>query len=47
MGQTIDCREAEARLQDFLKQELTPELAVEVRGHLDRCRRCFDPSLAG
>jgi len=42
MGQTIDCREAEARLQDFLKQELTPELAVEVRGHLDRCRRCFD-----
>lgn len=41
MGQPIDCREAEARLDDYLKQELTPELAVEVRAHLDRCRSCF------
>jgi len=37
----IDCREAAARLQDFLKQELTPELAAEVREHLERCRPCF------
>jgi anti-sigma factor (TIGR02949 family) len=42
MDQPIDCREAEARLQDYLKRELTAELAVEVRTHLDRCRRCFD-----
>jgi anti-sigma factor (TIGR02949 family) len=41
MGERIDCREAEARLQDFLKQELTPELAAEVRDHLVRCRGCF------
>jgi anti-sigma factor (TIGR02949 family) len=42
MRDPIDCHEAAARLQDFLKQELTPELAAEVRAHLDRCRPCFD-----
>jgi anti-sigma factor (TIGR02949 family) len=42
MAHPIDCREAEARLQDYLKRELTVELAVEVRHHLDRCRRCFN-----
>ena len=42
MSQRINCREAEARLQDYLKRELTPELAIEVRIHLDRCRPCFD-----
>jgi anti-sigma factor (TIGR02949 family) len=41
MSEAINCREAEARLQDYLKQELTPELAVEVRDHLVRCRGCF------
>lgn len=41
MAESIDCREATARLQDYLKQELTPGLAVEVRQHLERCRRCF------
>jgi anti-sigma factor (TIGR02949 family) len=41
MGEPIDCAEAEARLQDYLKLELTPELAVEVRDHLIRCRGCF------
>lgn len=41
MNEPIDCREAEARLQDYLKLELTPELAVEVRDHLIRCRGCF------
>ena len=34
-------REAEARLQDYLKRELTPELAAEVQDHLIRCRGCF------
>jgi anti-sigma factor (TIGR02949 family) len=41
MDDSIDCREAHARLQDYLKQELTPELAAEVQAHLDRCRPCF------
>ncbi len=41
MGDPIDCGEAEARLQDYLKQELTPELAAEVRDHLIRCKGCF------
>ena len=31
MSEAIDCREAHARLHDYLKQELTPELAAEVR----------------
>jgi anti-sigma factor (TIGR02949 family) len=42
MGEPIDCREAVARLQDYLKRELTPALATEVKDHLLRCRGCFD-----
>ena len=41
MGEPIDCREAAARLQDYLKQELTAELEAEMRAHLERCRPCF------
>jgi anti-sigma factor (TIGR02949 family) len=41
MSDAIDCREAHARLQDFLKEELTPERAEEVAAHLERCRPCF------
>ena len=41
MSDAIDCREAHARLQDFLKQELTPEVAAQVLAHLERCRPCF------
>ncbi len=41
MSDRIDCREAGARLQDFLKQELTPGLAAEMRAHLEKCRPCF------
>jgi anti-sigma factor (TIGR02949 family) len=37
----IDCQEAMAHLNDYLKQELTPELAAEIRRHLQRCRECF------
>ncbi|MFL5403015.1 MAG: zf-HC2 domain-containing protein [Gemmatimonadales bacterium] len=37
----IDCDEAIAHLHDYLKQELTPELVIEVRQHLERCRDCF------
>jgi anti-sigma factor (TIGR02949 family) len=42
MGEPIDCRKAAEQLQDFLKQELTPELEAEMRAHLERCRPCFD-----
>jgi anti-sigma factor (TIGR02949 family) len=41
MGDPINCREATARLQDYLKRELTPELEAEVHDHLVRCRPCF------
>ena len=37
----IDCEQAKAHLQDYLKRELTPDLVVEVRDHLERCRDCF------
>ena len=40
MSEKLDCREAIARLQDYLKQELTPELAGELRAHLEDCRPC-------
>lgn len=41
MAEPMDCREAADRLHDYLKRELTPELEVEVRIHLERCRPCF------
>jgi len=41
MGDAINCREAEARLLDFLKRELTPELAAEVKAHIDHCGPCL------
>lgn len=37
----IDCERALAHLQDYLKRELTTDLVVEIREHLDRCRNCF------
>jgi anti-sigma factor (TIGR02949 family) len=37
----VDCRQAMAKLDEYLKQELTPNLADEVRQHLERCRPCF------
>jgi anti-sigma factor (TIGR02949 family) len=36
----LDCEQALAHLQDYLKRELTPELVVEVRIHLERCWDC-------
>jgi anti-sigma factor (TIGR02949 family) len=41
MSEPIDCREAKARLHDFLQQELTPDLEEEMRAHIERCRHCF------
>jgi anti-sigma factor (TIGR02949 family) len=37
----INCAQALAQLQDYLKEEMTPEVAREVQEHLDRCRPCF------
>jgi anti-sigma factor (TIGR02949 family) len=37
----VDCVQALAHLDDYLKRELTPQLMVEVRQHLDDCRDCF------
>lgn len=42
MADSIDCEEAVAQLHDYLKRELTPGLAAEVRSHIARCRSCFD-----
>ncbi len=36
----LDCEQALASLHDYLKRELTPDLIVEVRVHLERCRDC-------
>ena len=41
MSEKLDCRVAVARLQDYLKHELTPELAEEMRDHLEYCRPCL------
>jgi anti-sigma factor (TIGR02949 family) len=38
----VDCAQALTNLGDYLKRELTPELMVEVRQHLERCRDCFE-----
>jgi anti-sigma factor (TIGR02949 family) len=38
----VDCVKALTNLDDYLKRELTPELMVEVRLHLERCRECFE-----
>jgi anti-sigma factor (TIGR02949 family) len=37
----INCAKALAQLHDYLKQEMTPEVAREVQEHLDKCRPCF------
>lgn len=37
----VNCREAMAKLSEYLKQELTPDLAAEVQRHLEHCRPCF------
>ncbi len=38
----LDCEQAMAHLHDYLKRELTPDLVLEVRVHLERCRDCED-----
>jgi anti-sigma factor (TIGR02949 family) len=40
----IDCEQALTHMQDYLKRELTPDLVVEMRDHLERCQHCFSCS---
>jgi anti-sigma factor (TIGR02949 family) len=41
MSEKLDCNQAISRLQDYLKHELTPALAAEMRKHLDDCPPCL------
>lgn len=40
-GGPVDCREALALLQDYLKEELTGEHQDRVAAHLAACAPCF------
>jgi anti-sigma factor (TIGR02949 family) len=42
LADAIRCAEAVAQLADYLKDELTPLSAEQVRRHLEACRPCFD-----
>jgi anti-sigma factor (TIGR02949 family) len=37
----LDCDAALVQLDDYLRRELTPDLAERVRTHLERCAPCF------
>lgn len=37
----IDCEAALTQLGDYLKHELTPDLAAQVRAHVEACAPCF------
>lgn len=39
--QTLDCAEALALLQDYLKEELTTENEARVASHLAACGHCL------
>ncbi|HEU5305315.1 MAG TPA: zf-HC2 domain-containing protein [Gemmatimonadales bacterium] len=38
---SLDCRQALALLQDYLKREIDPQVADDMQRHLERCRPCF------
>ena len=40
----MDCEQALAHMQDYLKRELTQDLVVEMRDHLERCQYCLSCS---
>ncbi|NNG16504.1 MAG: hypothetical protein HKM89_08485 [Gemmatimonadales bacterium] len=41
MSREMDCGQAVEMLHDFLRRELTPELAQQVKQHLEDCRPCL------
>lgn len=40
----LNCDEALERLHEYLKLQLTPEDAEQVRAHIERCRPCLSHS---
>lgn len=38
----MNCREALEHLYEYLDQELTPEVEVKVREHLEHCGECYE-----
>jgi anti-sigma factor (TIGR02949 family) len=38
---SMDCAQALALLQDYLKEELPPEVGRRIEAHLAACRPCF------
>jgi anti-sigma factor (TIGR02949 family) len=40
----MDCDEALRLLHEYLKRQLTPELAERVRAHIEKCRPCLSHS---
>ncbi len=40
----IDCDEALELLHQYLKRQLTPDLAERVRAHIEKCRPCLSHS---
>ncbi len=41
MSSDMDCNEAVEALHEFLRQECTPELAQQIKQHLEDCRPCL------
>lgn len=37
----MNCREAAARIYEYLDRELTPHLALEIERHLEACAGCY------
>ena len=40
----MDCDAALELLHEYLKRQLTPELAERVRAHIEKCRPCLSHS---
>lgn len=38
----MDCRSAVEVLHEYLRHELTPDIAEQVRAHIEKCRHCLD-----
>lgn len=41
MADGLDCDAALAQLDDYLKREVTPELARKLERHIEQCAPCF------
>ena len=41
MSQEISCRDALAKLWEFLDEELDAQASAQMQQHLERCRACF------